>query len=427
VGKRLAGRIGSVTRRPVFRPVSVTVLRSLAWLLAFSFFIFLFLPLPSPEASQGTPEALIEKAYEAAYSLDYPEALALAQRAATMTPESSVAQRAVAGVLWLQITFNRGAVSVDSYLGGLTNGKLALPKPSAELDAQFKAALGRAITLAENAIKRNPEDVGAQYDMSRAYALQASYSASAEESGMGAFKSAMRAYDAGEAILERAPTHPGATFVVGTYRYIVSALSPPTRVLAYIVGFGGGKERGISMVEAAGRDPGLRVDSQLALFMIFTREGRHADAVRMVHGLSTMYPRNRLFVLEEGAASIRAGKAPEADAILTRGLAAFDADQRPKVPGERGMWLYKRGMARVIQRRLKDAQDDLVAALAANPVGWIRGRVHIEIGKLHDLHDRRDQAVADYKMAKSICEANDDPVCINSANRYLDKPYGSPR
>jgi hypothetical protein len=91
------------------------------------------------------------------------------------------------------------------------------------------------------------------------------------------------------------------------------------------------------------------------------------------------------------------------------------------------MWLYKRGMARVIQRRLKDAQDDLVAALAANPVGWIRGRVHIEIGKLHDLHGRRDQAVADYKMAKSICEANDDPVCINSANRYLDKPYGSPR
>jgi hypothetical protein len=145
----------------------------------------------------------------------------------------------------------------------------------------------------------------------------------------------------------------------------------------------------------------------------------------MLRALGTAYPRNRLFVLEEGAASIRAGKAAEADAILTRGLAALDADPRAKVPGERGMWLYKRGMARVIQRRLQEAQDDLVAALAANPVGWIRGRVHIEIGKLHDLRSRRESAVADYKMAKSICETNDDPLCINTANRYLGKPFGS--
>ena len=244
---------------------------------------------------------------------------------------------------------------------------------------------------------------------------------------MGAFKSAKNAYDAGEAVLEQEPSHPGATFVVGTYRYIVSALSMPTRMIAYMVGFGGGKERGISMIEAAGRDPAMRVDSQLALFMIFTREGRHADAIRMVHALGKEYPRNRLFVLEEGSASIRAGKAPEADAILTRGLAALDADPRAKIPGERGLWLYKRGMARIIQRKLEAAQDDLVAALAANPVGWIRGRVHIEIGKLHDLRSRRENAVADYKMAKTICEANDDPVCINSANRYLGKPFGSTR
>lgn len=384
--------------------------------------------LPSPVATQAPAvDAVVEKAYAAAYNLDYPEAIALAQRAVAMAPESSVAQRALAGVLWLQITFDRGAVSVDHYLSGLTNGKLALQKVSPELDAQFKATLGRAISIAEAALKQNPKDLAAQYDMSRAYALQASYTASVEGSGMGAFKSAKRAYDAGEAILEREPAHAGATFVVGTYRYIVSALSMPTRMLAYIAGFGGGKERGISMVETSGRDPALRIDSQLALFMIFTREGRHTDAIRMVRALAAAYPRNRLFVLEEGAASIRAGMAPEADAILTRGLAALDKDPRAKVPGERGMWLYKRGMARVIQRRLQDAQDDLVAALAANPAGWIRGRVHIEIGKLHDLRSRRENAVADYKMAKTICEAHDDPLCINTANRYLGKAYGSPR
>ena len=45
-------------------------------------------------------------------------------------------------------------MSVDHYLSGLTSGKLSMPKPPAELDAQFKSALGRAIAIAEAALKQ---------------------------------------------------------------------------------------------------------------------------------------------------------------------------------------------------------------------------------------------------------------------------------
>ena len=60
-------------------------------------------------------------------------------------------------------------------------------------------------------------------------------------------------------------------------------------------------------------------------------------------------------MLEEGAAAIRAGHADEADAALTRGLAAFEEDTRPKIPGEHALWLYKRGLARLNLNHPADA------------------------------------------------------------------------
>jgi hypothetical protein len=78
-----------------------------------------------------------------------------------------------------------------------------------------------------------------------------------------------------------------------------------------------------------------------------------------------------LFVLEQGAAAIRAGRAAEAEAILTRGLVALDADTRPKLPGERALWFYKRGLARLNQNHPPDATVDLRAALSSSPQAWV--------------------------------------------------------
>jgi tetratricopeptide (TPR) repeat protein len=380
--------------------------------------------LPAAAASQSSVDELIEQTYRAAYNLDYEEALEHAQRAIALAPQMSAAHRALASVLWFRIAFLRGAVTLDHYFGGVADGRLALPKPAPDLDAAFKQTIAKAIELAEAALRRNPKDLGAKNDLGRAYALQASYAASVENSTVSALKAAMRAYDEEEAVISQNPNDPGATFIVGTYRYLIGSLSLPSRMFAYLVGFGGGKERGLAMVETAEKDPGTRLDAQLALFLIYTREGRHGDALRMIRALAAAYPRNRLFVLEEGATAIRADHAAEAEAILTRGLEAFDRDPRLKVPGERGLWLYKRGVARLVQRHIPDSQADLVDALAAQPPGWLRGRIHIEIGKTLDLTGRREEAVASYRMARSLCETNNDPVGINSANRWIGKPFG---
>jgi hypothetical protein len=194
----------------------------------------------------------------------------------------------------------------------------------------------RAIDLANARLKANPKDLQAKFDAGAAYGLQASYVASVEGSVMSAFGIAKNAYNAQEEVMDRDPSRVAAGLVVGTYRYLISTLNLPTRVVAYIAGFGGGKEKGIKLLEGAAKDPETRVDAQFALMLIYSREGRHNDVVRIAHQLSTEFPRNRLLVLEEGAAAIRAGRAVEADAALTRGLDGLQRDTRPRVPGEGG-------------------------------------------------------------------------------------------
>lgn len=376
-----------------------------------------------PQAKPGAvPDA--GAAYRAAYSLDNDEALSLARQAVAAAPGESAAHRVLASILWLNILFRHGAVTIDHYLGGsLTKSNVSRPKPPADLDAEFKRELALAIELAEARVQRQPRDLQARFEAGAAYALQASYAASVEGRVTAAFGSARRAYDAQEEVLTKDPRRIDAGVVVGTYRYLVSVLALPSRLIAYMAGFGGGKEKGISLLEAAARHPDTRIDAKTALMLIYSREGRHADVQRLAREMAAEFPRNRLFLLEEGAAGIRAGRAAEAEAVLTRGLAVFDQDPRPKIPGERAMWLYKRGLARVNLNHPKDADVDLQEALRAEPVAWVRGRIHVELGKIADLGGRRNDALAAYRTAKAACDAGGDPVCVAEANRLLGRPF----
>ena len=377
-----------------------------------------------PQASDS-PAVLseLQQAFTLAYNLDHDQATLHARRAVALGPESSRAHRGLASILWLNILFHRGAVSVDSYLGNISRTQALLPKPDPAKAEEFKRVVARAIDLANAKLKANPRDVQATFDAGAAYGLQASYVASVEGSMMGAFGIAKRAFNAQEEVLERDPSRVGAGLIVGTYRYLVSTFNLASRMVAYVVGFGGGKEKGIALLEAAVKDPEAKVDAQAALMLIYSREGRHNEVVRIARTLAAEFPRNRLFVLEEGAAAIRAGRPQEADTALTRGLEMMRKDARPRVPGEEALWLYKRGLARLNRNQTAAATVDLQQALSVSPTAWVRGRIHVEFGKIADLAGRRADALAAYRTGRQICQNSADVICENEANRLLRRPF----
>ena len=340
-----------------------------------------------------------------------------------MGPDEPTTHRALASILWLDILFKRGAVVTDHYISGGLKEQVSLPKPPADLDAEFKKELGRAIDLAEARVQRDPRSLQARFDVGTAYALQASYAATVEGSVMGALRLAKRAYDAQEFVLDRDPQRVEAGLIVGTYRYLVSSLALPARLMAYVVGFGGGKERGIAQIEAASRAVDTHVDAKVALLLIYNREGRPADALRIAKELGAEFPRNRIFVLEAGSSATRAGRPAEAEELLTRGLAAFDKDDRPKFPGEPAIWLYKRAVARIALRHVSDAKDDLEAALRTQPVEWMKGRIQLEMGKLADAAGHRPEALSAYHVAQNLCGSHNDAACAGEAERLMQRPF----
>lgn len=380
-------------------------------------------PIRAPEQPRAAVDDVIARAFDAAYSLDYEPAVALVEQAVAMAPALARAHRAQATITWLRLLFSRGAVTVDHYMGSVTRAPKDLPKPPADADGRFRAAIGRARTLAEAALAKDPRDLSARYDAGSVYALEASYAASIEGKIRGAFTAARRAFDAHETVLSRDPARVQAGVVVGTYRYLVATMALPTRVIAYMAGFGGGKDRGIALLQAAAQHPESLVDASTALLLVYSREGRHAEALAVAQLLERRYPRNRLFTLEAGAAAIRAGRAAEAEAILTRGWTEFQADPRTKIPGERAIWLYKRGLARVSLNHQPDARADLDAALAAGAPGWIEGRIRIELGKLHDLAGRRPEALREYHRGRELCRLGNDGIGEADAGRWIRRPF----
>jgi tetratricopeptide (TPR) repeat protein len=375
---------------------------------------------PAPAASGST---VLKSALTAAYNLEHDEALALARRAVALDPDNPKVHRGLAAILWLHILFNRGAVTIDHYMGSISKSNVTLPKPDPAVAAEFKQSINRALSLANARLEKSPRDVQANYDAGVAYGLLASYTASVEGSVTSAFGPAKRAYSVLNGVLEREPSRVSAGVVVGTYRYVVSTLNPAMRMFAFVAGMGSGKEKGIALLEAATRDPESRVDASAVLMLIYSREGRHAEVVRIARGLGTEFPRNRLFQLEEGAAAIRAGRADDADAVLTRGIEALKRDTRPKFPSEEAIWHYKRGLARLNLNQPPAASADLQYALGAGPSEWIRGKIQLEVGKLADLAGRRPDALTAYRTAARLCGASADPMCEKEANRYLKQAF----
>jgi tetratricopeptide (TPR) repeat protein len=382
--------------------------------------VLLALSLPSSALAERQPSAreLRERASDLTYNLDHDEAIRLLRQAIAADPTDPANHRALASTIWLQILFKRGAVTVDHYLGSFTKANVDVRNPPPELDAEFKREIARAIEMSEQRAAASPRSAQAQYDLGAAVGLQATYTASVEGRLLAGFRAARRSYDAHETVLEIDPRRKDAGLIVGTYRYLVSTLSLPMRLMAYAAGFGGGKERGLQMIEETAAGGGdNRTDAEFALVLLYNRERRYGDALRVLDHLRRRYPRNRLVLLEAGATATRGNRPAEAEALLTDGLSMLARDNRPRIPGEEALWHYKRGAARVLLGRRDDAFADLRAALAPGAAGWVQGRAHLEMARL--AASQGDGATARREAAEAIavCGRSSDPICVEDAKK----------
>jgi tetratricopeptide (TPR) repeat protein len=375
---------------------------------------------PALAFANAESAALRLRAGEAFYNLDLDRAAATYRQAIAVDPEDAAAYRGLASTLWTSITFSRGMLIVDNYLGGVTRQNLKLPAPPADAATGFNDALNHALALARKRIAENPRSADAQYDLGSAIGLRASYIATIDGGMLGAFRAARDAYDAHETVLALNPERRDAGLIVGTYRYLVSLMSMPFRWAAYVAGFGGGRQKGLQLIESAAEyQSENQADSRVALVLLYNRERRYAEALQQLAKLQQRYPRNRLFWLESAATALRAGRAADAERMLNEGFAKAAADGRPRMFSEEAIWFYKRGAARSALGRASEAEQDLRKAVSLNGRNWVSGRARLELGKLALKAGNVNEANAEFRAAITLCDADNDVLFATEARRLM--------
>src|SRR5713226_590981 len=98
--------------------------------------------LAAPARANRESEALRARAAEQIYNLDRDLAVATYRQAVAADPQDAGAYRGLASGLWLSITFRRGNMTVDDYLGRPNRPSNApLPNPPPETVAAFRDAI----------------------------------------------------------------------------------------------------------------------------------------------------------------------------------------------------------------------------------------------------------------------------------------------
>jgi tetratricopeptide (TPR) repeat protein len=295
--------------------------------------------------------------------------------------------------------------------------------PTEATRKRFLAEIDRALSLSEARLKKNPNDPGALYAEGISYGIRSNYFWVVEKSWHDSLRDATSARRAHNRVAELEPDDVDARLVQGLHDYIVGSLPWAYRMLGFLAGIRGDKEKGIREVQDVARNGKLnKVDAEIFLCALYRRESHTNLAVPLVQDLVQRFPRNYLLRLELSVMYSMAG-----DEL--HGLEAVEEAARLKTahaPGyDRLPWekiYYQEGSIQFWYRDEEHALENLkkVAAGIDNVDLNTGAYTFLRIGQIYDMAHHRAEAVEFYKKAIAY-EPQADAAA--ESRKYLATPY----
>jgi tetratricopeptide (TPR) repeat protein len=366
-------------------------------------------------------EPQVREAYEHFYNLDYPGAVERFERIHEAHPGDPQATALLLNALIFQELYRLDLLDTTFYANdGFLTGRHATVEDPATRDRILGLA-DEAIHEADARIAHNPDDIDALFARGWVRSLKCAYIAMVERAYGAGFRLATKAKDDEERVLELDPDYVDAKLVTGVYQYVVGALPWPFKLMIGFAGITGSKTHGLAMLKDAGnRGVITSIESRTVIALFLRREAKYKEAIEVVRGLKSLYPRDFLFCLEE--ANLRRDDGEGMAAVEAyRKLIAESA--RPGYFAQAQLELAYFGLGDALrgQRHFGEAAQAYEQAADTKNVGpELKIRSLLAAGECHDMNDERQLAVKDYQAA---IDAGPNTSRADAARKRLRNPY----
>ena len=362
------------------------------------------------EAERAHFEELRRSGLDALYNIDYDKAQRDFKEIVQLYPNHPGGYQLLAARLWIKTLYETRRLQVSLYSSEsfYLNGN---DKVDPKIVTEFRNLTREAKRLAEAKLKQEPKNVEALDFLANTEGLKASFEEAVERRHFAALRDGNDAVDHHREVLKLDPKYVDAQITIGLYEYVVGSLPLPVKILAGATGYRGSKKRGLAMLEQVAREGHwAQDDAKTVLVLLYTREKRFADVLKLTRELSAKYPRNYLLRLETADALVSLAGVKRKDKDLAGAVAAEkeafatfdellrDRNVRDTAASALDLIHFKYGEVLLMAGYNDRAAKEFLAATKverAEP-GLIT-MAHLYAAHSYDVAGKRDEAVAQYK------------------------------
>jgi len=376
--------------------------------------------LAVPLVAQDTPAA---RGFDHFYNLEYDQALAEFEKAAQQEPNAIGPHNHIAQTLLYREMYRNGALETQLVSGNNPFLRQKKLNPSPHVDKEFSDEIQKATDLANARLARNANDSGALYARGVAFGLRANYTFLVRKAWRESLRDATAARKDSNRVTELDPANYDARLIQGVHDYVVGSLPWSWRMLGFLVGFHGDKERGMQTLEEVSRKGKInRVDAEVLLCALYRRENQPRKTIPLLEDLLRRFPRNHLLLFEQAQIYSDLGNKDKAIAAVEK----VSAMKTSGLPGYAGVpWekiYFQLGNIQFWYNDLDRALDNLKKVTASrNEVDLNTGVLAwMRVGQIYDMTNRRPQAIEAYKRAIAFAPEAD---AAKESRSYMSSPY----
>jgi len=362
------------------------------------------------DAERARFEELRRSGLDALYNIDYDKAERDFKEIVKLFPNHPGGYQLLAARVWIKTLYESRRLQGSLYSSEnfYTSGD---DKVDPKIITEFRNFTREAKRLAEAKLKQDPKNIEARDFLANTEGLKAAFEEAVERRHFAALRDGNDAVNHHREVLKLDPKYIDAQITIGLYEYVVGSLPLGIKIIAGATGYRGSKKRGLAMLEQVAREGRwAQDDAKTVLVLLYRREKRFDDVLKLTRELSAKYPRNYLLRIETADALVSIAEVKRSQKDLAgavqaekEAFATFEEvlrDRTMRDVAARALDLihFKYGEVLMTAGHHDRAAKEFLAATKVDrgEAGLIT-MAHLYAGWSFDVAGKRDEAVAQYK------------------------------